>query len=327
LDQPAIPLDDPKLPTSGRRLAYAQQLTSPDHPLVARVIVNRIWLHHFGQGLVATPGDFGKLGEPPVHPALLDWLASEFVSSGWDVKQLHRLIVTSTVYRQKSGNRDEASVVDAQNQLYWRMPVRRLEAEVLRDSLLAVSGQLNLEAGGPAVPVMADKAGRYVIGIENLNAGRPGAVIDMHGAQNRRSVFVEVRRSRPLDVMDSFDLPIPSPNCTQRSSSTVAPQSLMLMNSDFVMDAAREFAERLTSEAGSDVTAQIQLAWRTAFARPASDEEVAGAIAYLADQAEIFRANPPTTSGKDKPKHNPELEALASFCHAMISSNAFLYID
>ncbi len=324
--QPPLPLNDAALPTSGRRLAFAKWLTSPDHPLVARVIVNRIWLHHFGQGLVVTPGDFGKLGVPPTHPELLDWLAAEFIAGGWDVKQLHRLILTSTAYRQASRNRSEAMAIDAQNRLYWRMPVRRMEAEVLRDSLLAVSGQLNFRAGGPPVPVMADRAGRYVIGVENLNAGRPGAVVEMHGEQYRRSVFVQVRRSRPLDVMDSFDLPIPTPNCTKRTSSTGAPQSLMLMNSDFVVEVAQKFADRLLAEAGTEISDQIKLAWHTGYARQPDDEELAAATQYLQEQLEIFAANPPT-NGKDKTKHDPRREALASLCHAILSSNAFLYVD
>ncbi len=324
-DQAPLPVNDGDLPSSGRRLAYARQLTSPSHPLVARVIANRIWLHHFGKGLVETPGDFGQLGVPPTHPGLLDWLAAE-LQAGWDVKHLQRLIVTSTAYRQASRNRDRALQVDAQNQLYWRMPIRRLEAEVLRDSLLAVCGRLDLEMGGPAVPVMADRAGRFVIGKENLNAGRPGAVIDMHGAQFRRSVFIQVRRSRPLGVMDPFDLPIPSPNCTQRASSTVAPQSLMLMNSDFVTEVARRFADRIQSEAGKEMTEQIRLAWLAAFARQPTARELADATKYVAEQQEVFAASPPAKTAKQTSAGSRH-EALSSLCHALLSSNEFLYVD
>jgi hypothetical protein len=257
---------------------------------------------------------------------LLDWLAAEFIDGGWDVKQLHRLILTSTAYRQASRNRSNAMAIDAQNRLYWRMPIRRLEAEVLRDSLLAVSGQLNLRAGGPPVPVMADRAGRFIIGIENLNAGRPGAVVEMHGEQYRRSVYVQVRRSRPLGVMDSFDLPIPTPNCTMRSSSTNAPQSLMLMNSDFVLDVAQKFADRLLTEAGTELSDQIKLAWQSGYARQPDEEELAAATQYLQEQSQIFLANPPT-SGQDETKQDPHREALASLCQAILSSNAFLYVD
>lgn len=182
-----LPTNDESLPTSGRRLAYAKWLTSGEHPLVARVIVNRIWLNHFGRGLVPTPGDFGALGVEPTHLELLDWLASEFVESGWSIKELHRLIMTSTAYRQASLRDDKGDTVDADNTLYWRMPVRRLEAEVLRDAVLAVSGELNTTAFGPPVPVMADRVGQFVIGKENLDAGRPGTVIPMNGEDLRRA--------------------------------------------------------------------------------------------------------------------------------------------
>ncbi|HUG71208.1 MAG TPA: PSD1 and planctomycete cytochrome C domain-containing protein [Pirellulaceae bacterium] len=321
-----VPTNDQALATSGRRLAYARWLASGEHPTVARVIVNRIWLNHFGRGLVPTPGDFGALGVEPTHPELLDWLASEFVAGGWSVKELHRLIMTSTTYRQASRHQEEADAIDADNLLYWRMPVRRLEAEVLRDTALAVSGELNNRAFGPAVPVMADVVGQFVIGKENLNAGRPGAVIPMNGEDLRRSIYIETRRSRPLSVMAPFDLPRMEPNCTSRSASTVSPQSLMLMNSEFALTRAKKLAERIRRDANDDVAAQITLAWQLAFATTPNDDELAEASSFVEEQTKHFAANPAPES-KGKQDVDPAGEALASFCHALLSSNRFLYID
>ncbi len=308
-----IPADDPQQSTTGRRLAYARWLTSGDHPLLARVIVNRVWLNHFGQGLVATPDEFGKLGTPPTHPELLDHLAGQFVAGGWSVKRLQRLIMSSSTYRQSSRRTSKTETIDPENHLYGRRMIRRLEAEALRDAALAVRGELNLKPFGPAVPVMADPVGQFVIGKENLNAGRPGDVLPMEGEDLRRSIYVQVRRSRPLSVLEPFDLPPMEPNCPQRKTSTVSPQSLVLMNSQFVIDRARAFAKRLRREAGDDCRAQIELAWRLALARQPSDDELAGAQSFIDQQAILF------PEGPDEP--------TALFCQALLSSNPFLYID
>lgn len=324
-----IAVDDPSRPTTGRRLAYARWLTSGKHPLFARVIANRIWLLHFGQGLVPTPADFGTLGVEPTHPELLDWLADEFTANGWSVKHLHRVIMMSATYRQQSGRHAKGQAIDADNRLYWRMPVRRLEAEALRDSVLAVSGDLNLKAGGPAVPVMANKVGQFVIGKENLSAGRPGAVLPMHNEDLRRSVYIQVRRSRPLSVLDPFDMPRMEPNCTVRSASTVSPQSLMLMNSPFVLKASERFARRLRREAGDDVEAQVRLAWQLAYATTPSDRDVQQAVAFVQAQTTHFASLPkPGKAAKSKtPPLQPADEAMTSFCQALLSSNPFLYVD
>lgn len=321
-DSPPLPVNDPALPTSGRRLAYARWLTSGGHPLVARVLVNRIWLHHFGRGLVSTPADFGALGSQPSHPQLLDWLAAELVDSGWSAKHLHRLIMTSTAYRQSSQRHAAGDAADPENELYWRMPLRRLEAEVLRDAMLAVGDDLNLKAFGPPVPVMADKVGQFVVGKENLNAGRPGAVLPMHGEDHRRSIYIQSRRSRPLSVMSPFDLPRMEPNCAVRNASTVSPQSLMLMNSPFASERAARFARRVIRDAGDDISAQVELAWRLAYASAPDREQLAAAVDYIKSQTEHFAAHPAADG-----KAPPQQEALASFCHALLSSNRFLYID
>ncbi|MFP6762141.1 MAG: DUF1549 and DUF1553 domain-containing protein, partial [Planctomycetaceae bacterium] len=186
-----IPVNEESVATTGRRLAWARRLTDGSHPLLARVIVNRVWMHHFGRGIVATPGDFGMLGAKPSHPELLDWLAMEFVESGWSLKQLHRLILNSTAWQQSSQRDAALAVADPDNVLFGGSRVRRVEAELLRDAILAVTGKLNDRHSGEPVPVMADRVGQWVIGKENLNAGRPGPVIAMRGEEFRKSIFVQ----------------------------------------------------------------------------------------------------------------------------------------
>jgi hypothetical protein len=327
-----IPLDDPDLPSTGRRLTYARWLTSGKHPLTARVQVNRLWQHHFGRGLVETAGDFGMLGDRPSHPELLDWLADELVRDGWSLKQLHRMILLSSVYRQDSRRTPRLDEVDADNRLLGRMSVRRLEAEVIRDMMLDVSGMLNTRQGGPPVPVMADQVGQFVLGIENLNAGRPGPVIPLKGEEYRRSLYTQVRRSRPLSVLEAFDAPTMDPNCTNRAASTVAPQSLMLMNSELVIDLARHFAQRVAREAAVDPADRVGRAWWLAYGRAPDKAELDRGLQFLHRRTEDFAAVKGSTDKADKdPKAAerlpPETEALAALCHVLLSSNAFLYVD
>lgn len=330
-----IAAKDSSLATSGRRLAFARSLTDGKHPLTARVLVNRVWMNHFGRGIVASPGDFGILGERPTHPELLDWLAHDFMAGGWRMKRLHKTIMLSSAYRQassaeigarsaerKTALRDPRSV-DPDNRLLWRMPVRRLEAEAIRDSILAVSGKLNVRMFGPPVPVMEDEVGQFVVGIENKNGeNRPGAIIPLNGEEFRRSVYVQVRRSRPLAMLDTFDAPTLDPNCEARSASTVAPQSLLFMNNDFVLTHASHMAERVQREAVTDLRAQVTLAWRLAYASEPSDAEVKEAVGFLTAEAEQFRAK---LEGDKAPSANQR--ALACFCQALLSSNRFLYVD
>ena len=321
-----IPQNNPQMTSSGRRLAYARWLTNGQHPMTARVIVNRVWHQHFGRGIVDTPGDFGRLGGRPSHPQLLDWLADEFVHSDWSLKKVHRLILLSRAYRQSSQSHAQGEAVDADNRLLWRMSIRRLEAEALRDATLAVSGQLNTKAGGAPVPVMADRIGRFVIGIENLNAGRPGAVIDMKDEQNRRSLYVQVRRSRPLAVLDTFDAPRMDPNCTQRSSSTVATQALMLMNGDFTRQHAQFLARRLR-RITDEPARQIDWAWRIVFSRSPTTAELQSAAGFHRQQQAVFAEQIGALPAKKRAGRDAELEALTSLCHALLSSNEFLYVD
>lgn len=328
-DAPPIPPGDGKQPSSGRRLAYARHLTDGRHPLVARVLVNRFWMHHFGRGLVATPGDFGALGARPSHPELLDWLASDFISGGWRLKRLHKLLMTSTAYRQVSTRGDAGQRVDPENRLLGRMSVRRLEAEEVRDAVLATSGKLNARMFGPPVPVMPDEVGQVVLGIDTRDtAGRPsGKVVALGDEVYRRSVYIQMRRSLPLGMLESFDAPIMTPNCEVRASSTVAPQSLLLMNNAFVVEQSQGFADRVAREAGHDLSEQVTRAWRLAYGGEAGEADRAAALAFLRDEAEIFGKQASPEAKSKSPPPDPARRALASFCQALLSSNAFLYVD
>lgn len=318
---PGIPVDDAGRSTTGRRLAFARRLSHPDHPLTARVIVNRVWMHHFGRGLVPTPADFGMLGEPPTHPELLDWLASELIDSGWSVKHLHRLILSSTTFRQDLRTDPRHQEADPDNALFGGARLRRLDAEAVRDVALATSGKLVHELGGPPVPVMADRVGRWVLGVENLNAGRPGDVIPLGRREFRRSVYVQARRSRPVAVLDTFDWPRMDPNCDRRRASTVATQSLMLMNSDFVVDVADDFAERVIREAGGEASRQVARVWQIAYGRVPDETEASAAESFLRGQRGALE------SAEDVSAEDAAEKALSTLCQTVLSSNAFLYVD
>lgn len=323
----SIAPDDPHLATSGRRLAYARHLTDGRHPLVARVLVNRFWLNHFGRGLVTTPADFGALGQPPSHPELLDWLADDFMAGGWKLKRLHRLIVTSTAYRQSSEHRAELDAVDPENRFLGRMPARRLQAEMLRDALLATSGRLSAKMFGPPVPITPDDVGQIVVGADTRDSsGRPtGKVVDLGEDEFRRSIYVQVQRSKPLGLLETFDAPTMSPNCEQRASSTNAPQSLMLMNNAFVLQQADAMAERIKREVGSDLSAQFQRAWQMAFCRAPSASQLQAGVVFLGEQTAIITANPP--ADPQAKSSAPEQVALSNVCQALVMSNGFLYVD
>lgn len=317
-----IPSDDDNHMTTGRRLAYAKHLTSGSHPLLARVLVNRIWLHHFGRGLVATPGDFGSLGTAPTHPELLDWLASELMDRGWSLKQMHRLMVLSTTYQQSSRRSREQDQIDPQNQLLGRMSVRRLESEAVRDAMLVVSGMISNRMHGAPVPVREDKVGQIVLGKEMLDGERKpsGAETEFEG-MGRRSVYVQVRRSRPLAVLETFDLATVSPNCVRRNYSNVATQSLFMLNSAFVIERAEELADRI-ERSGGDLGQQLQLGWRICFSRLPTAEVLSDLLSFVDRQTKVFQTRDEKLS-IDAAQHL----ALATACQAMLSSNQFIYID
>ena len=326
-----LPEKDPRLTTSGRRLAFANWLTSGTNPLVARVLVNRVWLHHFGRGLVGTPSDFGFMGERPSHPELLDWLANDFVQHGWQMKRLHKLFMTSTAYRQSSLRDAKKERRDPENRLYWRKPVQRLDAEAIRDAMLTVSGSLNDKMFGTPVPVRPDVHGQIVVGVDKTEGDNKMPVeVSLKGEEFRRSVYIQVRRSRPLAMLHAFDAPVMEVNCERRSSSTVAPQALMLMNSDFVLDQSLRFAKRLVKDAGDDRASQITRAWQVTFNRAPSASELTDSLAFLSRQVEQLSAvveKKDDKKSKAPAKPAPEVQALANLCQALLSANEFLYVD
>ncbi len=289
-------------PTSGRRLAFAEWLTQPNHPLTARVMVNRLWLYHFGEGIVSTPDNFGRVGSPPSHPELLDWLATEFVARGWSVKAMHRLIVTSSAYRQASVSPQaaEAKKIDPDDRLLWRQRMRRLEAEALRDGVLAVSGSLNTDMYGPPVPM------------QRQGDGEVTAPADASGA--RRSVYLQVRRSQPLTLLQVFDQPVMETNCTRRAVSTTASQALTLLNSDFMTREADAFAGRVLQEKPDDPAGYAVL---TAFGRPITAKERELLTAFLEAQTKRYQGA----------SLAPSRRALADLCQMLLSADEFAYID
>ena len=317
-----IPNDNARLPTTGRRLAYARHLTNGRHPLVARVLVNRFWIHHFGQGLVATPDDFGLRGERPSHRELLDWLAADFMQGGWSLKRFHRRIVSSTTYRQASTRRQELDGIDPDNRLLGRMPLRRLEAETIRDSLLALSGRLTQKLYGPPVPVSPDTAGQIVVAVDTRDlAGRPtGKVVPLGAEEFRRTIYLQVRRSMPLGMLEPFDLPTLNPNCARRANSTAPLQSLVMLNGPFVIQQAESMARRIFREVGAETEAQFQRAWQLAFGHPPSQSQLKEGVKFVNSQ--LAAAQPPKNESSDAAQ-----VALGHLCHALLSSNRFLYVD
>jgi hypothetical protein len=249
-DRFEIPEKDANLPTSGRRLAWAKHLVNGQHPLLGRVLMNRVWLHHFGRGIVDTPSEFGVLGTRPTHPELLDWLADELVRQGWSLKRMHKLLMSSSVYRQSSRRNDErASMLDTDGALYSRFSVRRLEAETIRDRMLAACGRLDKTQFGPPVEVVEDFAGQ----------------VHVKDDSPRRSVYIQTRRSKPMSLLTAFDAPVMSVNCDRRITSTVALQSLMLMNGDFALKQAEHLAKRLRTETPTDLDRDLTRAYEERF--------------------------------------------------------------
>ena len=295
-------------PTTGRRTQLAAWLVRPDHPLTARVIVNRLWQHHFGRGIVATPNDFGAQGEQPTHPELLDWLAVELVESGWSLKHMHRLMVTSATYRMTSlidpedENAAKTIEVDRENKLLWRANRRRLEGEAIRDAMLQTAGQLNLEMHGPSARPMLPS------GVSPRYAWEP----DEDAAQrNRRSVYVLAKRNMRFPLFEAFDQPDLHQSCPRRAVTITAPQSLAMLNSELTLELARRWAERLLAERFVATADLARAAYRSAYSGEATDEEI--------ERAEQFLA------GEDS--DGLPVDMVADFCHALFNSNEFITID
>ena len=284
--------------TTGRRAALARWLTDPKNPLTARVFVNRVWRQHFGRGIVNTPSNFGLNGELPSHPKLLDWLASTFIEDGWSVKKLHRRMLLSQTYRQASDIRPEALKADPQNALLWRMPVRRLEGEAVRDSILSVAGTLNLEAGGPAVYPPVDPSLRADT-FQGFNW--PDNTVDGPSTW-RRSVYVKVKRSLLLPQLEVFDCPEITYSVEKRNVTTTPLQALTLLNDPLILRQAGLFAARLERERPRDPWAQIDRAYRLCFGRSPTDAERRLSLSFL------------------------KTRSLAEFCHTLLNLNEFVYV-
>ncbi|MEX1098154.1 MAG: DUF1549 and DUF1553 domain-containing protein [Planctomycetales bacterium] len=316
-DAAAVRIESPRPGTSGRRSALARWVTDPANPLPARVLANRLWQGHFGQGFVENANDFGTQSPPPTHPELLDWLATELVARGWKLKAMHRLIMTSAVYRQagRGPARDAAGEVaaDPKNVLYWRFPHRRLQAEELRDALLAVSGRLDPRMGGPGVrpPLPA-----------NFGGSQPWKVTPDERGHDRRSVYIHAKRNLPFPLLQAFDLPDMHESCGRRPATTIAPQALALLNDEAVLGYARSFAERVERESPSaDERARIERAYVLGFGRGPEADEFGAAERFLARQRRLIESE----SKEGEP--DAATAAFADFCHALLNANEFAYVD
>ncbi|MBC8003559.1 MAG: DUF1553 domain-containing protein [Opitutaceae bacterium] len=277
-----------------RRKALALWLTEADHPLTARVIVNRVWHWHFGRGIVGTPNDFGRQGEEPTHPELLDWLASEFVSQGWSLKKLHRMILLSETYQRSSDFREGNAKIDANNRYLWRMNRQRLDAETLRDAVLSVSGALNLKMGGrPVIPKLSKEEYSVLWARDQW----PEALDARE--HNRRSVYLYVKRTFPMPMLSTFDLPDNSISCSRRDNTTVAPQALTLMNGDFMVGQAKVLADVARKAHPGDAKKQLGAVWLRTLGRSPKAAEMENATPIGLDQLSL----------------------------ALLNTNEFLYID
>lgn len=301
----------PNLPSnSSGRLEYARWLTAPGHPLTARVMVNRIWRWHFGKGLVSTVDNFGLQGQPPTHPKLLDWLAVRFVEEGWSIKAMHRLIMLSAAYQRSSGFDSQRAAVDPENQLYWRFDVRRLEAESIRDALLAVSGTLDRTLGGNLLEV---KNRDYLFD----HTSQDKSSYDIR----RRSIYVPVIRNHLYDMFQLFDYTDASVLNGNRDSSTIAPQALFLMNSKLVIDLTTAMADRLLDTEGTREERITQL-FLEVYGRPPTEDELTRADLFLTQFAEL------TAQEKEDPQGDVggTQQAWQALCQSVISSSEFIYV-
>jgi hypothetical protein len=278
---------------SDRRAALARWIANPANPLPARVMVNRLWHYHFGRGLVATPSDFGYNGTPPSHPELLDWLATTYIDNGWRSKPLHRLIVLSATYQQSSQLKPSAQALDRDNRLLWRVTPRRLEAESIRDAILAVSGQLDTRMGGPGYNIWEPNSNYVAVYKPRAELG-PDTF--------RRMVYQFKPRSQPDPIFTAFDCPDGSLVAPRRNISTTALQALNLLNSRFLVTQSTLFADRLMTQAGPDTAARVKLAFELAFSRDPTSSERSAAVCLIQS-------------------HND-----AAFCRALFNANEFIYV-
>ena len=324
-------VDDTSPSSTGRRLALARWLTDGNNPLVARVLVNRVWMHHFGRGIVATPGEFGRLGSLPTHPELLDWLAADLMEHGWSLKHLQRQIMRSTVWRQASQASVEQRALDPDNLFYSRKPLQRMDAEVIRDTMLAAVGRLDASLFGPPLAIKEDDTGQVIV----------------DGSQTRRSLYIRARRTQPVAMLQAFDAPVMDINCEYRPTSTVATQSLIMLNGEFCLEQAAHLAELVVSQVSAlpsvdsdavesngnetnllEANATVLLpaaerAWQLALCRAPQPEELAAAKRFiLAQLAELSREPRGVAEGR-----TAERQVLVNLCHTLLNTNEFLIID
>jgi hypothetical protein len=305
---PEVLVADKSAAGKGGRLALANWITDPQNPLTARVMVNRLWQHHFGRGIVPTPNDFGKQGESPTHQALLDWLANEFVAGGWKIKPLHKLIMTSSAYRMSSKAHEQGLKLDPSNLLFWRFNLRRLAAEEVRDSMLAISGKLNLKMFGPSVypPISREVLAGQARPGTGWKPSPPDEAV-------RRSVYVHTKRSLLVPILAQFDQADTDASCPVRFTTTVPTQALGLLNDDFSNEQAKLFAERLKREVPGTLDEKVRRAIRLTTGRTPAEAEVAKDVAFI----------------KDMQQQNSiaEMDALRLYCLLALNANEFIYLD
>ena len=332
-----LPISSSGDSSSGYRSALARWLTEGDSRaagLTARVFVNRVWQHYFGRGIVATSGNFGRSGTLPTHPRLLDWMASDFIDSGWQIKRLHRLIVASTTYQQSSQVSADTpgKNVDPDNYWLWRMPLRRLDAEIVRDTVMAVSGVLDTTLGGRPVPVYSDADGMVKVMEANVYRWslKKGAIVrdplklETPTSRYRRSVYLFARRNYHLTELAVFDQPIINTNCTSRTSSVVVQQALTMLNGAFVQEQAEHFARRVIGQVGSERSDRIEEVFRLAFGRLPKVQELESMAVWL-EQHEGHYAE---TDANPKPSAQQQADrALVDFCQMILNTNELLYIE
>jgi hypothetical protein len=303
-----VPTADPAAKTCGRRRVLADWIASPENPLTARVLANRLWQYHFGRGIVRSPNNFGVQGDKPTHPELLDWLATELIRGGWRLKPLHRLIMTSNTYKQSSRAASECLAKDPANDLFWRFDMRRLTGEEVRDSVLAVTGVLNPKMFGPGVYV--DIPPEVLAGQSVPGKGWGKSPPD---EQARRSVYIHVKRSLLTPILESFDLAETDRSTPVRFSTTQPTQALGMLNGAFLNEQASRLADRLRRDAGNDARAQVERAFALVAQRKPTESETRRGLALI----ETLRAGP----GAD-----PEA-ALETFCLVVLNLNEFVYLD
>jgi hypothetical protein len=303
------PPDFSEVPPAQRRAALARWLTSPENPLTARVLVNRVWGWHFGQPIVRTPNDFGTQGEPPTHPELLDWLARDFMDHGWSLKHLHRVILLSSTYQMGSVADRRGLRADPENRLLWHFPRRRLEGEAIRDTMLACAGTLNPKPYGP--PVVPPLSQEELTGL--FDARGKWKVTKDPAEHTRRSAYVLVRRTFLYPMFAAFDAPEVMTSCPRRLPTVVPTQALTLLNSPLAREQAAAFARRLLRECGDHPDEVVSRAWRLAFARPVTRAESERALAFLRKRTAALEED--------------RQAALAELCLALFNANEFVYVD